>query len=149
MRYAEETFEEAYPDAEQFILNNHTEINTDIAEPLDVDLKTYEEASKIGLLKVFTARDEKGQLVGYSAIWIHQSLHFRGEKHATQDVFYVRPEYRGKMVGFILIRFAETVLRKLGVKVINHHAHVHNLRLGVMLEKMGYTPKAYNYLKRL
>lgn len=149
MKYQEETFDQAYAEAKPFILNNHAEINTDIQTPLEVDENMYREANKIGLLKVFTARGNEGKLVGYSAVWIHKSLHFMSETHATQDVFYVRPEYRGRMVGVRLIRFAETVLRDLGVKVINHHAHVHNLQLGVMLERMGYVPKSYNYLRRL
>ena len=146
--YQRETFAEAYPDAKPLLEKHWEELNTSHGEPFNANLAVYEYTEKEGTLMIFTARDE-GDLIGYSAVFIHQGLHCMGQKQATQDVFYVSPEHRGGMVGTRLIHTAEKHLKEAGVELMMHHSNIKNMLLGKLLEALGYEPIAVNYQRRL
>lgn len=105
----------------------------------------WEQAEKLcdeGRLKIFTARKD-GNLVGYFAVIVGTSLHYKDHKFANCDVIYVHPEHRTGMTGYKLIKVAEDYLKKSGVSLININTKVHT-PFDKLMVKMG-----YNLIERL
>ena len=146
--YQRESFEEVLPEALPLLEAHWQELNNLPGEPLNVNLPLYQQADASDGLRIFTARDD-GKLVGYSAIFVHQGMHCNHQKQATQDVFYVMPEYRGGMVGTRLIKTAEVCLEGEDVQLAYNHSNVKNMLLGRLLEALGYEPVSIVYQRRL
>ncbi len=116
-------------------LNAHwTEIVDDELPP-DPDWKKYRDIEAAGAFKVFTARDDAGELVGYNAFFIHSNLHHRSSLQAVQDVIYIDKSRRG--FGRTFIGWCGDQLREMGAQRIYLHVNAeHNF--GPMLEQLGY-----------
>jgi hypothetical protein len=117
--------------------------------PLDPHLENYKLLNDVGCLKIITARINK-ELVGYTVFLISQMAHYKTQKIAQQDVFFVRQDKRKTMmgVGITLLNESERVLSELDVDVVQHHVKVYK-DFGPMLEKFGYTFVEKIYQKRL
>jgi GNAT superfamily N-acetyltransferase len=76
-------------------------------------------------------------------------VHCVDEWQATQDVFYVSPEYRGGMVGTRLIRLAEEHFAVMGIHLVFNHTNLKDMKLGHLLEFLGYEPISIIYQKRI
>ncbi|MCK4714577.1 MAG: GNAT family N-acetyltransferase [Candidatus Aenigmarchaeota archaeon] len=113
----------------------------------DPDWEGYKLLFGLGQLKVITARED-GKLIGYAAYAIHQNCHYRGRKHAIQDVLYIAPEYRGNMMGVRLIKYSDDILKHEGVHLVSHHVKVKN-DFGPLLERIGYQLAEKIYERRL
>jgi len=108
------------------------------------DWGTYKVLATAGVLAIFTAR-VSGVLIGYSVYAVHPNLHYKSRLHAIQDVLYISPEYRGKLMGLKLIRYADSVMKYEGVHLVTHHVKASN-DFGPMLVRIGYElgDKLYN-----
>ena len=146
--YQRESFEEAYKDAAPLLIKHWAEISSNLDIALDVNVEAYVLSEANNLLRIYTARDE-GVMLGYVALFIHRGLHYQQSVQATQDVFYVDPDHRGKMLGIRLIRFMEDQLRKEGVQIIHQHVKLKHPALGRLLERSGYTAVEKIYQRRL
>jgi len=146
--YQRESFEAVFPEALPLLEAHWQELGSAPEEALNVNLPLYQQADANESLRVFTARLD-GKLVGYSAIFVHNGIHCAHQKQATQDVFYVMPEYRGGMIGTRLIKTAEECLWCEEVQVTYQHTNVKNMLLGRLLEALGYEPDSIVYKKRL
>lgn len=82
----------------------------------DMDWDAYEKLEEIGLLKIFTAREEK-TLVGYLWVLISPNLHVKGNLVAHDDGLFVSKPHRGSSVAKRLLGFAEKCLKDDGFKV--------------------------------
>ena len=145
--YQRETFDEAYEDAIPLLLNHLAEISDNEGIPLDVNIKAYLQSEKAGLLRVYTVRDE-GRLIGYAAMFVHVGLHNQNNIQATQDVFYVSPLCRGKMVGIRLLKFIEDQLKAEKVQIIYHAAKEYHPALKKLLIHCGYVVTETIYQRR-
>lgn len=63
-----------------------------------------------------------GTLVGYSANFVAQHLHYAGLTYAQNDVLFVLPEHRSTSVGIKLIRATEREAKDRGVQLMLWHA---------------------------
>jgi GNAT superfamily N-acetyltransferase len=146
--YQRESFEEAYQDAAPLLVKHWAEISNNLDIALDVNIDAYIHGETNGLLRIYTAR-ENGVMLGYLAMFVHKGLHYQQSVQATQDVFYVDPDHRGKMLGVRLLNFMEDQLRKEGVQVIHQHVKIKHPALGQLLERRGYTAVETIYQRRL
>ena len=114
---------------------------------LDPDYEQYLKIQELGMIRVFTARDEiNSSLIGYSVFFVRNNLHYKNSKQAVQDILFLHPERRG--VGGKLIDFADTMLTSEGVQVVYHHVKKeHNF--GKLLERKRYELIDLIYGKRL
>jgi len=114
------------------------------------DRERYQRIEDSGALRIYTARAET-KLVGYLAVFVSQSLHYRQALFANQDVLYVDPKFRGSRAGVGLIRFAHDDLRRMGVTVIYQHVkHKSSINVGPMLGRLlGYEHVDDLWAKRL
>jgi GNAT superfamily N-acetyltransferase len=98
---------------------------------------SYRALEAAGNFVLFTARED-GQLIGYSAFFIDQHMHYVGLTLATNDVLFLHPDYRTGRTGVRLIRFCEQELAKqLPEFKLVWHAKYSNY-FAQILEKMDY-----------
>lgn len=91
---------------------------------LNPDFDSYEALEASNNFKVFTARDN-GVLVGYFAVIVGRSLHYKDHIFATNDVIYLSKGHRKGFTGIKLIKFAEKCLRDDGVSLMMVNIKVH------------------------
>lgn len=83
--------------------------------PLDPCWAVYANREAAGELLLVTLR-ERGRLIGYSWTFITPGLHYASTLTAIMDIFWIMPEYRGRLGGRRLFRAVEAELRRRGVK---------------------------------
>lgn len=103
---------------------------------LEPDYDTYKRLADCNWLRCITCRCD-GELIGYIVFIIQPHLHYKSCLTATEDIYYVKKEYRKGRVGLRLFMYAEQVLRGLGVNRVVMHTKVHmdNSRI---FEYLGY-----------
>jgi GNAT superfamily N-acetyltransferase len=112
--------------------------------PLQPDWEFYRRSP---IVRVFTARAD-GVLIGYGVFFISKNKHYMSSLQAVQDILFVSPEYRGRMVGPRLIAFCEECMKEEGVQCIYQHTkRAHNF--GPLLGSMGYEEIETIWAKRL
>lgn len=114
---------------------------------LEPDVKAYNWADDFGALRCFTARVGE-TLVGYAIYFVRPNLHYTSSLQASQDVLFLLPEYRGKLIGAQFIAWCDAQLQAEGVQVVTQHVKAeHNF--GPLLERMGYQLVDLIYSRRL
>lgn len=103
----------------------------------------YEQA---GRLIQFTCRDiESGKLVGNIRMYVTTSLH-TDTLMATEDTYYVLPEYRKGFAALRFWQFMEDCLKSIGVREIYTDSKVVN-KVHKLNEYCGYKHVANRYVK--
>jgi hypothetical protein len=147
--FQEEPFAQAYGDAAPSLEKHYEEIAEDkeTIGKVDPDLAVYEALEANGRLRVLTARDG-GKLVGYYVAILAPSLHYKSILCATEDMYYLDPDYRKGTAGIRLfveaekmIRAAKVVLTIAKTKVAHDH--------GILFQRLGYRPFERVYMKVL
>jgi GNAT superfamily N-acetyltransferase len=114
--------------------------------PLEPDYSSYKHLSDSDCLRIFTARNDDKELIGYCVYFVRENLHYKSSLQAVQDIVYVRPDCRG--VGARLIKWSDEQLKADKVQVVYQHVKsAHNF--GPMLERMGYELVDLIYARRL
>lgn len=104
--------------------------------PLNPDYETYLKMEDANILRVFTARDDDGVLIGYAVFFLKHNLHYKDSYQALQDIIYVDPERRG--IGARLILWSEKQLKADGVQVVCQHIKASTPHTVELFERLGY-----------
>jgi hypothetical protein len=115
---------------------------------LQVDYEGYLRLEKAGILRIFTTRLD-GLLVGYAIFKVAYSTRYGKSLQAGQDVLYLAPDYRRGRWGIRFINWCDLQLKMEGVQVIYQHQKLAHPALGVVLQRLGYTPVDTLWAKRL
>jgi len=108
----------------------------------------YNSYAKLGAFLQFTAR-ENGRLVGYSGVYIGQSMHTQATI-STEDTWYLLPEYRKGWNAIKFYKFIEAYCLPMEISEVTLTIPVtKDERLGHMLGRMGYTAVSVQYSKSL
>lgn len=104
--------------------------------PYEPDYEAYKRCAEMGMLRTITCRAD-GELIGYIIFFVSPHLHYKSCITATEDIYFVKKEYRKGRVGIKLFQYAEQVLKERGVDriVVNTKIHLDNSRL---FEYLGY-----------
>lgn len=126
MIYKEESYEEVVNDIMPLYEKHWEEIalNQDKIK-LNPDLEKYQTLNAMGILRIFTARDN-GKLVGYFLVMVTPHIHYKDHSFAVNDIIYVHPDCRGGTVAYRLIRFVEKQLKADGVSVLIINMKIHS-----------------------
>ncbi len=146
MNFQRERIHDVIDEVAPLLVCHFVEISHDPDIALDPDFHTYKKIEENGALRVFTARDDDGTLVGYNCFFVNPNLHYQSSLQAVQDVLYVDKERRG--FGRTFIKWCDDELRKEGVQKVYHHLKA-KYNFGPMLERMGYELVDLIYAKRL
>lgn len=112
---------------------NEVEILKDLQ--LNPDYYIYFEADKKNLVKVVLCEDNN-ELIGYIVFFVGPNLHYKDCLLATEDIYYLKPEYRKGRTGIKMFQFAEKYLKSIGINMIKYSTktHLDNSRLFDYLE---------------
>ena len=113
---------------------------------LNPDFDKYVQMNDCGVLKVYTARDDFGKLIGYFLVMLAPHLHYQDHVFAMNDILYVDPAYRGSTVAYRLIKFVEKQLKEEGVSVLMINMKVH-APFDRFLEGLGFSNTERVYTK--
>ncbi len=103
--------------------------------PLDPQYDIYLRRDAAGEVLFITLR-ELGELVGYFVGFIAPGLHYKTCLTLTMDIFYVRPDKRGRC-GIKLFRMVETEAKRRGVKRMFVGSKCH-ADASWLFERLGY-----------
>lgn len=103
---------------------------------LNPDMDKYRKLEEQGVLLILAAYAED-KLVGYSVNFINNNLHYADLRMCTNDLLFVKKEYRNSSIGFKLIKETERMARERGAGIILWHAK-EKTSLSVMLPGIGY-----------
>jgi hypothetical protein len=103
---------------------------------LSVDWDKYYKLESAGGFVLITARD-KGKLIGYSAFFISNHIHYKNTKIAMNDVLFLHKDYRKGSAGIKLIKESEKIMKELNVSKIIWHVKLSN-DFTPILKRMGY-----------
>ena len=135
--YAVEPFSDALIVEILPLLRDHyNELIDDPDIPLSPDLSRYYAMAGANLIHIVTARSE-GELVGYTVNLLMRGLHYSTKIFATNDLVFVRKDFRKGVVGIRLLKVMEEELKKLGVHYICMHVKPFP-DFGPVLKRMGY-----------
>ena len=126
MLYQAETVEQVLPEMSSLNELHYDEIAThkDL-KVLKPDYDKYLEMERLGMLRVFTVRNQveergittmaegryRGDLIGYFVTFISPHMHYSDCIYALNDILYIHPDYRGGTVGYRLFKEAMQDLR--------------------------------------
>ncbi len=145
--YERETIAAVWDEVQPLLMAHWREIAHYPDIVLAPDRAFYDNAERMGALRVFTARLD-GALIGYVAYFVKTNVHYRDSLQATQDVLFIHADHRRSRFGLELIRFADGMLAADGVQVVHQHVKcAHNF--GPLLERLGYEHVEHIYSKRL
>ena len=104
------------------------------------------ESERLGTMVQFVCRlKETGELVGNIRMYIQTSLH-TGTLYASEDTFYLLPDYRQGFTALRFWQFMEEGLKSIGVREIRTDSKVIN-KVNKLNEYCGYTHVANKYVK--
>jgi GNAT superfamily N-acetyltransferase len=102
----------------------------------DPDWQKYLESDIAGGLFILTARAE-GKLVGYYFANLFTHIHYKGISCAFVQGYYLLPEYRAAGNGIRLLKTAENILKKRGIRML-YISCGELLDLVGLLERLGF-----------
>jgi GNAT superfamily N-acetyltransferase len=114
--------------------------------PLDPDWDAYKRYDDAGMLRCVTCRAD-GELIGYIIFFVQPHIHYKTCLTAVEDIYYVKKEFRKGRVGIRLFKYAEEVLKRIGVNRIIYGTKVY-LDNSKLFEYLGYkhTDKVFTKL---
>jgi GNAT superfamily N-acetyltransferase len=104
--------------------------------PLAPDYDAYKRLADVGMLRCITVRADE-ELIGYIIFVVQPHLHYMTCKTAFEDIYYIRPDFRKGRVGIRLFKYAEEVLKGIGVNRIIMHTKIH-MDNSKLFEYLGY-----------
>lgn len=104
--------------------------------PLSPQYDEYLSRDAKGMVMTVTVRDE-GELVGYFVGFIAPGLHYSTCLTLHLDIFWIKPEHRGKMGGFKLFKAVEKEAKRRGVQRMFVGSKCHS-DASWLFEKLGY-----------
>jgi len=126
MQYKQEFLDTVQKDIKPLLEKHWSEIalNQDKIK-LNPDWGAYNTLERDGKLKIFTARDDEGNLVGYFVVIVGRHIHYKDHLFANNDILFLAKEYRKGFTGIKLVKFAEKCLKEDGVSVLTINTKVH------------------------
>ena len=126
-----------------------TEIN--VTERLGFEFRPdyfrYVRLQEAGVFLVVTCRDND-KLIGYCVMSIMPHIRYQACKIATEDLYYIVPEYRGKGLGKRLFEETEKVLKEQGVNQVVFSTKTYSDNSHIF-EKLGYELFEKHFTKRI
>jgi len=146
MKFQQESIAECFDEAMPLMEEHWEEIAHYKDVPLEPDYEFYLAAETAALLRVYTARNDEGKLIGYAVYFIRRAPHYKSVVYGVQDVLFISKGHRGTGGRFIL--WCDEQLKLDGVNFVFHHIKAkHNF--GKLLERLGYNLIDLIYSRRL
>lgn len=136
------------PEIEPLTKNHWSETESFKEElPVDVDWDMLESLEQAGVLYVFVARVD-GFVAGYLSFVKGTHFNYKGATFANDVGFFVDAPYRKFGLGVKLMKFAESVLKNDGIKLVNIHTKV-DTPIDSLMIRQGYKQEEKVFTKVL
>lgn len=112
---------------------------------LDPQYDVYLRRDALGEV-LFVAGRQAGELIAYFVGFIARGLHYRTCLTLHMDIFWVRPEFRGKSAGVRLFKTVEAEAKRRGAQRMFMGSKLHK-DAGWLFEHLGYRPVETYYSK--
>jgi GNAT superfamily N-acetyltransferase len=122
----------------EILLIDHYEeltLNKSIVK-LNPDWEEYNKLEQANKFILITVRLDSA-LIGYIAFFIKPHIHYKDLVVASNDVLYLKKEYRLGMTGVRMLKYAEQTVKELGANKITWHVK-HSSDFRPILHRMGY-----------
>lgn len=139
MMFARETYDQVVADIARLLPAHHAELamfKDDI--PLDPNWFAYSRSAKMDLIRIYTARAEDDQVIGYAVFQVLERHAHYAHRWAVNDVLWIAPEHRNIGVGGALFDCFEADLRDGGPIVIVIETKAHAPALAALCQARGY-----------
>lgn len=139
-----EAWRTVWPEASWLFARHHEEVGASALGPLQVAEELAEALDEAGVLKIASARDMTGALVGYCMWYLGPNLESKNQMVATQGPWY--SSIPG--VGLRLFDFSIKLLPSFGVTLaLPHHWNTPSgVRIGgLLMKKYGAKPLEFIY----
>lgn len=147
LQFNVEPFDNLWPEINALWLQHKAEIVSHWAPPLNPNISMYRKLDAAGALKCITARNPTGHLVGYYFMVRKRNLHYQVVT-ASDDIYYLHPDWRHGWNGVKLFLEAERVMRELNVVINYVHEKITN-PVKPILDRLGYSAIETIYQKAL
>lgn len=123
----------------------------------DPDWERYFEYERVGILRIWTARDAAtGLLVGYVVAMVTHGLHASSTRFAHVTILWLAPEWRNGLLGLRFLRSFVDATAALGVRIVRIEtndafepdAHGQSM-VGKVLRRLGFARISTVYQKAL
>ena len=111
------------------------------------DYKRYVKLDEAGVFVAVTCRDD-GKLIGYCVFSIFPHIRYQACKFAKEDLYYIKPEYRGRGLGKTLFIVTEEALKDAGVNQVVFSTKTYQ-DYSPVFESLGYQFFEKNFTKRI
>lgn len=119
IQYRVTNVKECFDNVFELLKDHYDEVETLKDLQLNPDYCIYFEADKKNLVKVILCEDDN-KLIGYIVFFVGPNLHYKHCLIATEDIYYLKPEYRKGRTGIKMFQFAEKYLKSIGINMIRY-----------------------------
>lgn len=109
---------------------------------LNPDYNIYMKMDEHNMLEVVLCKNDD-EIIGYIVFFISPNLHYKDCLLATEDIYYLKPEYRKGTTGIKMFKFAEKYLKSINVNMIKYGTKTH-LDNSKLFEYLG-----YNFIEKI
>lgn len=144
--YADVDFFSFFEEFKAVIPEHYEELCPVKEYPLDPDWDAYKRLNDSKMLRCITCRAD-GELIGYIIFFISPHIHYKTCITAVEDIYFLKKEYRRGRIGIRLFKYAEEVLKRIGVNRIIYGTKVY-LDNSKLFNYLGYkhTDKVFTKL---
>lgn len=141
-----EPYAECISEMKEMYPDHYEELSRTKQKPLNPIYQTYSKLADAGIIHVIAVRDD-GKLIGYLMFMLSPDMHYGGLA-AIEDIYYLKPEYRGRMIGSRMFSEFESEARRFGAwkMMVSTKVHKDNSSL---LERHGMVEHEKIYVKVL
>lgn len=147
MTFQRERIWDAWQELLPLLAKNHAETGALQSGEFQPDGERFMAMDQAEVARLYTARNQDGELVGYAVFFVIKHMHYGSTQWALQDVLYFLPEYRG-ISSVRFLKWTDQELRSLGVDVICRHVS-EKRDYSRTLKRLGYQPVETAYMRRL
>jgi len=104
---------------------------------LKLDRTRFQLMEDVGMLLVLGAFDADDKLIGYSANWISNHIHYADLVYCHNDAIYLDPAHRHGALGIKLIKATEDAARARGARMCLWHGKP-DTALSAIMPRLGY-----------
>jgi hypothetical protein len=147
IQYIASSGKECFNEISKMFEKHYEELSVTKGFKLNPDYNVYWEADKRKTLKVILCKNGD-ETIGYIVYFIGLNLHYKDCLLATEDIYYLKPEYRKGRTGIKMFKFAEQYLKSIGVNMIRYSTKTH-LDNSKLFEFLGYEFIEKVFIKKL
>lgn len=146
--YREEFFSEALiNEIAPLTVLSWEEANCSPGTPYDPDWDKYTALNEMDLLRLFTVRNDKDELVGYVTFMVSSTLHSKDITQALHDSMFILKPYRKSGVAKALLEYTEKEFKSEGIDMIIMMVMCHR-DYSSTLKALGYKQTEMTFIKR-